>query len=90
MEDQIKLISLKATLPETKSSPLKMDGWKMTVSFWNGLNFRGEKVSFGEATSTMPLRMWRSNQLDIHLGVDSTKCYICLHLRYMNTWILWI
>ena len=26
----------KSTLPETNSSHLKRDGWKMIVSFWDG------------------------------------------------------
>ena len=26
------------TLPETNSSPLKMDGWKTSLSFWDGLS----------------------------------------------------
>ena len=35
------------TLPETNSSPLKMDGWNTTVvSFWDGL-FSGAMLNFG-------------------------------------------
>ena len=28
------------TLPETSSSPLKIDGWKMILSFWEGPSFQ--------------------------------------------------
>ena len=28
------------TLPETNSSPLKIDGWKMILSFWDGPSFQ--------------------------------------------------
>ena len=31
------------TLPETKSLPLKIDGWKTLLSFWDGL-FSGAKT----------------------------------------------
>ena len=32
---------LNATLPETNSSPLKMDGWNTIVSFWGPAYFQG-------------------------------------------------
>ena len=30
-----------STLPKTKSSPLKMDGWKTILSFWDFAYFQG-------------------------------------------------
>ena len=36
------------TLPETKSSHLKMDGWNTIVSFWDGL-FSGAMLVSGMA-----------------------------------------
>ena len=30
-----------ATLPETSSSHLKMDGWNTLISFWDGLYVQG-------------------------------------------------
>ena len=36
------------TLPETKSLPLKMDGWSTTVSFWGPAHFQVRTVSFRE------------------------------------------
>ena len=36
------------TLPE----PLKMDGWKMILSFWVSAYFQGQTVSFREGTSS--------------------------------------
>ena len=32
------------TLPETNSSPLKMDGWKTILSYWVSASFQGENV----------------------------------------------
>ena len=32
------------TIPETNSSPLKMDGWKMQPSFWGPAYFQGAKM----------------------------------------------
>ena len=40
------------TLPKTNSSPLKMNGWKTNLSFWNGSFFRGH-VRFRRCSSTM-------------------------------------
>ncbi len=31
----------KTTLPETNSSPLKMDGWKTILSYWVSADFQG-------------------------------------------------
>ena len=31
------ILSLRCTLPETNSSPLKMDGWNTILSYWGGL-----------------------------------------------------
>ena len=36
------------TLPETNSSPLKMDGWNTIVSFWGPGYFQVRTVSFRE------------------------------------------
>ena len=33
--------SLAATLPETNSSPLKMDGWNTIISYWGPAYFQG-------------------------------------------------
>ena len=35
--------------PPSNSSPLKMDGWKMIVSFWDGLLSGAFAVSFRES-----------------------------------------
>ena len=37
-------------LPETNSSHLKKDGWKTTVSFWDGATWEVRGVSFRETT----------------------------------------
>ena len=42
---------LTCTLPETNSSPLKMDAWKTILSYWVSANFQGRAVSFREYTS---------------------------------------
>ena len=39
---------LTSTLPKTNTSPLKMDGLKMIVSFWVSAYFKGRTVSFRE------------------------------------------
>ena len=38
------------TLPETNSSPLKMDGWNTILSYWEGLFSGAFAVSFREGT----------------------------------------
>ena len=38
-----------STLPETNSSPLKMDGWNTIVSFWDGL-FSGAMLVSGRVS----------------------------------------
>ena len=40
-----------STLPETNSSPLKIDDWKTILSFWVWAYFHGRTVSFGEGRS---------------------------------------
>ena len=40
-----------STLPETNSSPLKMDGWKTILSFWKTLFSGAFAVSFREGKS---------------------------------------
>ena len=40
------------TLPETNSSPLKTDGWKMILSFWGPAYFQGRLLlNFGGVLS---------------------------------------
>ena len=36
------------SLPETNSSPLKMDGWNTILSYWVSAYFQGRTVSFRE------------------------------------------
>ena len=38
------------TLPETSSSPLKIAGWEMILSFWVSAYFKGRTVSVREGT----------------------------------------
>ena len=40
------------TLPETNSSPLKMDGWNTSLSYWVSAYFQGQTVSFKEGNFT--------------------------------------
>ena len=42
------------TLPKTNSSPLKMDGWKTSLSYWNSSFFRGH-VRFRRCNSMRTL-----------------------------------
>ena len=42
------VVGMDGTLPETNSSPLKMDSWKMKPSFWVSAHFQGRTVSFRE------------------------------------------
>ena len=37
------------TLSETNSSPLKNDGWEMSLSFWGPAYVQGRTVSFRES-----------------------------------------
>ena len=42
LESQQKKVLLdQGTLPETNSSPLKMDGWNTIVSYWGPAHFQG-------------------------------------------------
>ena len=42
------VVILMATLPETNSSPLKMDGWNTSLSYWVSAYFQGRAVSSRE------------------------------------------
>ena len=46
METHVFFFVFRCTLPETNSSPLKMDGWKTRPSFWDG-NFSGAMLVSG-------------------------------------------
>ena len=49
------------TLPKTNSSPLKMDGWKTIVSFWDGLFSGALAVSFREGRTVIEMGVsWNS------------------------------
>ena len=53
------------TLPETNSSHLKIDGWKMYISFWVQAYFQVQKVRFREGI-IFPFLMWSQQPLQLH------------------------
>ena len=46
------------TLPETNSSPLKVDGWNTIVSFWETLFSGAFAVSFPGAWMSQEITKW--------------------------------
>ena len=49
-EGKYGILELKPTLPETNSSPLKMDGWNTILSYCVSAYFQGPNLSFREAS----------------------------------------
>ena len=56
--------SVPNTLPETNSSPLKMDGWKTILSFWFPAYFQGQTCCYIVLGSRV--KVPRKSQVDPH------------------------
>ena len=76
----------KTTLPETNSSHLKMDGWKM--SFFLGLKvyFQGRTVSFREGNNPQKLMSFPSLESFSKSEFSGSKCYFLWGKGCMFTW----
>ena len=72
-----------ATLPETNSSPLKMDGWKTIVSYWGGL-FSGAMLVSGRVMALRDKNGQKNAfiELFLALGIQSPKLGMVMEPKY--------